>query len=135
MHILRKRKDGGKTSPVDAYFLCEFKNLFSVALLKFNKGGREEYHTHAFDAYTIFLKGNLVEEDVDGSEHIYRRGKLKFTPKSKNHRVSAKEDSWCFTLRGPWVDSWTEYNVKDNLTTFFTHGRKVVHKCLGVYSK
>ncbi len=34
MYILKKRKDGGKTSPVDAYFLCEFKSLFGIALLK-----------------------------------------------------------------------------------------------------
>ena len=56
MKLFSKCKDGGKESPVDGYFLIECKGLFSVALLKFNKGGREAYHTHAFDAYTWFLK-------------------------------------------------------------------------------
>ena len=74
MKLFSKCKDGGKESPVDAYFLIECKGLFfSVALLKFNKGGREAYHTHAFDAYTWFLKGDLVEEDVSGEQYTYKR--------------------------------------------------------------
>ena len=39
-----KAKDGGKDSPVDGYFLIEIKWLFSVVLLKFNKGHRDNCH-------------------------------------------------------------------------------------------
>lgn len=133
MNILCKKKDGGKESPVDAYFLVECKGLFSVALLKFNKGGREAYHTHAFDAYTWFLKGNLVEEDVDGSVYKYNRSLIpKLTLKSKNHRVKALEDSWCFTIRGRWDKEWTEYNETLNESTVFSWGRNIVRKVKGV---
>lgn len=132
-HFFSKAKDGGHNSPVDAYFLIEWKGLFSVALLKFNKGTRENFHTHAFDAYTWFLKGDLVEEDVDGTLYNYsRQFKPKLTKKGKNHRVVAKEDSWCFTLRGAWQDEWTEYNRKDDVTTVFTHGRVVKETLKGV---
>jgi len=47
MRLFQKAKDGGPESPVDGYFLIEIKSLFSIALLKFNNGGRENYHTHA----------------------------------------------------------------------------------------
>lgn len=127
MKYLTKCKDGGSKSPVDAYFLVECKGLFSIALLKFNKGRREEFHTHAFDAFTWFLSGELEEEDVNGEKYSYKRGFLpKFTRKCKNHRVKAVETSWCFTLRGAWEDTWTEYSSKTGNTTVFSWGRSVV---------
>lgn len=127
MKILTKTKDGGPESPVDAFFLIECKSLFSIALLRFNKGSREAFHTHAFNAYTWYLKGTLIEEDFDGSLYTYRRKLLpKFTSKTKNHRVKAVTTSWCLTFRGPWQNTWTE--DQGNTTTTFTHGRKVVSK-------
>tara|TARA_R110000850_G_scaffold46581_2_gene117297 strand:- start:5 stop:406 length:402 start_codon:yes stop_codon:yes gene_type:complete len=133
MLFLTKRKDGGSDSPVDAYFLIEIKSLFSVAILKFNKGGREAFHTHAFNAYTWFLKGDLEEEDVLGSKYQYKRSLLpKYTTIEKNHRVLAKEDSYCLTVRGSWVNIWTEYRKDDNTSTLFTLGRKVLGTWKGV---
>jgi hypothetical protein len=131
-NFLRKRKDGGSSSPVDAYFLIEIKSLFSIALLKFNKGGREAFHTHAFDAYTWFLKGELLEECVTGATHTYTRSiKPKVTLKEKNHRVLAMKDSYCLTIRGPWAEVWTEYMEKEDTTTIFSWGRKIVCKFKG----
>lgn len=132
-NFMCKRKDGGNESPVDAYFLIEIKDWFSIAILKFNKGGREAYHTHAFDAYTWFLKGNLVEEDVNGESYVYERSLVpKKTLKSKNHRVKALSDSWCFTIRGKWGKTWTEYNEALDETTIFSDGRVVEGKGKGV---
>lgn len=128
MKILSKAKDGGPLSPVDAYFLCEFKGLFSVALLRFNKGGREAFHSHAFNAWTWFLWGDLHEQDVSNAPvYKYKRSILpKKTPRNKKHRVQAGVNSYCITIRGPWVDTWEEYDIENNVTTTLTHGRKVV---------
>lgn len=129
MKFLQKAKDGGPESPVDGYFLIELKGLFSIALLKFNKGGRENYHTHAFHALTWFLFGDLIEEDITGAEYRYKRSWLpKFTSRSKNHRVRAAKNSWCFTIRGPWSDTWTEDVPFPRETIVLTHGRKIVRK-------
>jgi len=131
-HFLSKAKDDGKESPVDAYFLIECKGLFSIALLKFNKGKREEFHTHAFDAMTWFLSGDLEEEDVSGELYQYKRSwKPKKTLKGKDHRVKAYKDSWCLTVRGKWSDKWTEYNKDKDTTTVLTHGRKIVSTTKG----
>lgn len=130
MHILKKVKDGGKESPVDAYFLFELKGLCSIALLKFNKGTRENFHTHAFDALTWFLSGHLVEERATPHGSIlytYKRSLLpKFTAKSNLHRVRAHKTSWCFTIRGPWENHWTEYNEEKDTTYVLTHHRHIV---------
>lgn len=127
MKIFNKSKDGGPESPVDAYFLIEWKSLFSIALLKFKDGRRENYHSHAFNAYTWFLTGDLVEEDANGAYRAYKRSIVpKYTPRSKTHRVLSLGDSWCLTIRGPWKDTWTEYDKQQDKHITLTHGRKVV---------
>ena len=127
MKILKWSKDGGPESPVDAFFIVEIKSLFSVALLRFNKGGREAYHTHAFNAWTWFISGDLVEQDINGEFHIYERSIVpKITRRTKNHRVVANEPSWCFTIRGPWSDTWTEDTETHH--TVLTHGRRIVER-------
>jgi hypothetical protein len=126
MRFLSKTKDGGPQSPVDAYFLFEIKSGISIALLKFNKGGREAFHTHAFNALTWFLNGDLVEEAIDNTTHIYKRSLLpKITKREKNHRVYAAKTSWCFTIRGPWTQTWTE--TQNNKTITLTHNRRIIN--------
>lgn len=125
MRIFQKTKDGGPESPVDAYFLFEIKCLGSIALLKFNKGGREAFHSHAFHALTWFICGDLHEEKLDGTWRQYVRSLIpKFTSRSNTHRVYAKRDSWCLTIRGPWVDYWHEVRQGEKVT--LTHGRKEI---------
>ena len=128
MRILQKAKDGGPDSPVDAYFLIEWKGLFSIALLKFNKGFRNAFHTHAFNAWTWFLKGNMREETYNSNtNYVYSRELLpKFTPREKNHRVIALEDSWAITFRGPWNSIWTE--DENGVRTTLTNNRQVVRR-------
>lgn len=126
MKFFSKAKDGGPDSPVDGYFLFEIKSIGSIALLKFNKGAREAYHTHAFNAWTWFLDGWMVEQKFGSKEVVpYKRSwKPKYTPRDNNHRVIAFRDSWCLTIRGPWLDTWTEDH--NGITTVLTHGREVV---------
>lgn len=126
MRFLEKVKDGGTDSNVDAYVLIEIKSAFSIMLLKFNKGCRQAFHTHAFDAFTMMLSGDMIEEFPDMKGRPYKRGKWKYTPKGLLHRVRAFKDSWAFTVRGPWDDTWTE--LERNIETTFTHGRKVLSR-------
>jgi hypothetical protein len=126
MKFFSKSKDGGPNSPVDAYFLFEIKPIISIALLKFNAGGREAFHTHAFSAVTWFLYGDLTEEQIDGTFTKYTRSIIpKITLRNNNHRVYATKTSWCLTIRGPWLKTWTEDTEKEKIT--LTHGRKVIN--------
>jgi hypothetical protein len=59
MRFFHHGKDGGPESPVEGYWLFEIKWLCSIVLLKFNDGGREAYHSHAFNALSWLLKGDL----------------------------------------------------------------------------
>ena len=130
------KPDGGKDSGVTAYFLIEWKIFFSIGILKFNKGSREAYHTHAFNALTWWLKGFVTERKLMAS--FNGKGDLreqyedeckdfkpsllpKYTSRSNFHKVVAHETTWALTFRGPWLDLWHEFKGKKLIT--LTHGR------------
>ena len=83
-------------------------NVVIVALLKFNKGSRENFHSHAFNAFTWFLFGDMMEERFIGKsgqqpiiEHTrYKFGlKPKFTSKENLHLLLRHKTSWS-SIRG-----------------------------------
>jgi len=121
-----KKFDGGKESGVTGYFFIEWKALFSIGLLHFKKGSRENYHSHAFNAITWFLNSSVTEEKYQGKSKDFKASFWpKYTPRTNVHRVVSHSDTWALTLRGPWNDTW--YEVSPNGDTIkMTHGRRVV---------
>lgn len=132
MKLFKWAPDGGPNSPVRAFFLIEWKKGFSIALLRFNVGGREAYHSHAFNAYTWFLTGDMVEDRMYGPITPYKRRLLpKRTPRDCVHRVRVRKTGWCLTVRGPWTDTWDEYNRTPDggvIRTTLAWGRKIVRR-------
>jgi hypothetical protein len=122
MRFFSKAKDGGPESPVDGYFLIEIKSLFSIVLLHFNFGARESFHTHAFNAFTLWLKGNVYEEIkgnvyeeiADGSvwpaprTKQWKAGQFKFTPRNLLHRFITPSTGIFVSLFGNIVSRRTE---------------------------
>ena len=124
--ICKVSHDGGKNSGVTGYWLIEWKPVFSIVLLKFNKGTRDAFHEHAFNAVTFWLKGFVVEEYKDGSTPRKWTPSIipKYTPRSNFHRIRAVETSWALCFRGPWKKTWKE-SLGDEVYTL-THGRRKV---------
>lgn len=95
MRFLESGPDGGDASGVTGYWAIELKGWFSLVLLHFAAGTRDTFHSHAFDAVSLYLMGAVDEEHVDGS--IVRwRGQwpwLKFTSRAVCHRVRALRDT------------------------------------------
>lgn len=134
MNIFKVRHDGGEKSGVNGLFVIEIKSLFSIVFLKFKKGTREAFHSHAFNAYSWFITGKVEEsrlniETGEVTKKIFKPTlNPKFTPKENVHRVKALTDTWCFTLRGPWNQSWFEYNPSTHEIINLTFGRKILNK-------
>lgn len=127
MKLFQKASDGGKDSGVTAWFLIEWKPVFSVALLRFSRGTREAFHTHAFNALTLWLKGKVRERHLNGEAYIWHPGDFKYTSRKDFHQVEGITDAtWALTIRGPWLDFWREF--RDNNLVTLTHGRKIVSK-------
>lgn len=144
-----KKFDGGKESGVTGYFLIEWKPLFSIGLLHFKKGSRENFHSHAFNALSWFIKGSVTEERLrpecaepayiilkemgnDGVDHCFKSKDFvpslipKYTTRNNIHRVISHDSTWVFTIRGPWKDIWYEFDPKENRVIKLTHGRKEI---------
>jgi hypothetical protein len=120
-------KDGGQESTVWGFWLCEFKKLFSIVLLRFENGTRDAYHSHAFDAVSWVLRGKLREEILAGKTTIYRPSWLPIvTRRHCFHRVESIGRSWVLSFRGPWLDRWLEYLPKEGRVVELTHGRKEI---------
>jgi hypothetical protein len=127
MKLFKKMKDGGKESTVTGYWLIEAKSLFSICLLKFEGRSREAFHTHAFNAVSWVLKGQLEENFLDGSVRVHKPSlKPIFTPRNDFHKVNSDGTTLALTFRGPWVDRWKEWLPKENRFVTLTHGRKIV---------
>ena len=130
MKIFSKSPDGGVNSGVTAYFLIEWKGLFSIALLRFSAGSREAFHSHAFNAITWWLKGEVLEYYYPTKPGDFKEFKAsfkpKFTPRECFHKIVAMRPAWALTFRGPWAKEWKEYHTKTEETITLTHGRKQV---------
>lgn len=123
MNVLKVTKDGGPLSRVWAYWLFEIKRLASVALLRFDDGTRDAFHSHAFSAVSWVLSGELVEESLGGLTRQHLPSLLPiYTPWYQTHRVRSKGRSWVLTFRGPWQGQWYEW--ADGQLVKLTHGRK-----------
>lgn len=126
MKLLQRMKDGGPESPVVGYFLVEIKSLFSVVLLHFG-GTREAYHSHAFNAVTLWLKGKVKEYTLNKGWQYWYAGHLKYTARNTFHKVDPLEDTWALSFRGPWTKTWQEYWPAEDKLVTLTHGRRVVN--------
>jgi hypothetical protein len=119
-------KDGGPDSCVWGYWLIEWKKWFSIALLCFEDGSREEHHSHAFNSISWVLKGKLIENMLDGQRLEHRAGLgAVVTKRNTFHRVVSVGRTWVLTFRGPWNDIWHEYHPDKGVYNL-THGRKIV---------
>lgn len=127
MRLLEIAKDGGPKSTVTGYWLVELKKLFSVVLLKFSDGSRDEYHDHAFNSLNWIVKGKVIEHCTDFSQHYYIPSlKPIITSRNRFHRVVSEGTTWVFSIRGPWTSTWREFNPNTGKISTLTHGRKIV---------
>ena len=127
--LLERSEDGGPESHVWGYWLIEIKSLFSVALLRFEDGSREAFHSHAFNCISWVLSGELNEYMLGGENHFVRHlpsAKPVFTKRSTFHRVVSVGRTWVLTFRGPWAKTWKEYVPAENCTVVLKSGRDVV---------
>ncbi len=130
MKLFFRAKDGGPLSKVTGYWLFESKKFGSISLLCFDKGSRDVYHTHAFDAISWVLKGRLLEEMREGHTNSYMPSlKPIVTRRETYHQVHGMaKKTWALTFRGPWLPRWKEYNPQDAREYTLTNGRVEVNE-------
>lgn len=122
-------KDGGPESHVHGWFF-EIKHLFTVALLRFEQGSREAFHSHAFNSVSFVLKGALIEQHLHGQfVDTHTPGLVPVvTRRSTFHKVTSYGRTWVLTFRGPWARTWQEYIPATDEVVTLTNGRVEVDR-------
>lgn len=131
MRLFFKGKDGGPESKVTGYWLIEWKRVFSIVLLRFDQGSRERYHTHAFNAVSWVIRGQLLENYLGPKswDSVYLLPSIMpfFTARNRLHKVTGiAPKTWVISFRGPWSKYWYELDRDTGTLDTLTHGRKVV---------
>lgn len=108
----KKRIDLGDQS-VTEWTLLEYKKWFSLKLFHFHKstGLQDRFHTHAFGAVSILLKGDYTEEILEDSEIIKRQrsdNRFTYIPRDTYHRITRSSGCWTVLITGPWSGSFKE---------------------------
>lgn len=129
MRFLHWGRDGGPKSSVMGFWIIEIKWLFSIVFIRFDGSTRENFHSHAFNALTWWLTGEVVEILKDGTTKSWRPSFWpKLTRRSCFHKVQPLRRTWALSIRGPWSKTWLEYNRGTQELTTLTNGRKVVDR-------
>lgn len=121
-------KDGGPESRVFGFWLFRWKRLCTIALLRFEDGTRDAFHSHAFNSVSWVLKGKLHEDHFEGGHsQVHKPGPIPIlTKRDTFHRVTSIGRTYVLTFRGPWAKTWNEYIPLTRKHVTLTHGRKVL---------
>lgn len=122
--FMESGKDGGPKSLVTGFWLVRIKWLFTIAVLRFDRGTREAYHSHAFNSWSWLLSGGLLEQLLHGGANAHKPSWRPIrTDRETFHKVHGIGDAnWVLTIRGPWQKTWMEVDEAGD-TVLLTHDR------------
>lgn len=99
--------------------ILEWKKLFSIKLFNFHptKGVQDRFHTHAFNALSILLTGDYVEEVIDDKWTVHKllRSRKRFLhiPANQFHRITRSKGCRTLLITGPWGEEFKELRYFD----------------------
>lgn len=94
--------------------VLEWKRFFSIKLFHFNptSGKQDRFHTHAFNALSILLSGDYVEEVITEKRQIVAlkrsRKRFLFIPENQYHRITKSNGCRTLLITGPWGNEFKE---------------------------
>lgn len=110
--LKRKRIDLGEQSVTELTIL-EWKRFFSIKLFNFHPtdGKQDRFHTHAFNAVSILLSGDYVEEVIEKRQIVSlkrSRKRFLFIPANQYHRITKSKGCRTLLITGPWGNEFKE---------------------------
>lgn len=122
--VIWKRKDinlGDQN--VSELTVLEWKRFFSIKLFHFHKtdGEQDRFHTHAFNAVSVLLSGDYVEEILDCdviTPKLRSRKRFLFIPKDSFHRITKSKGCRTLLITGPWGNEFKELTFQRFCTRY-----------------
>jgi len=102
---------------VSQFIIFECKYLFSIIFFYFHqsKGCQDRFHTHAFNAISIRIFGDYIEEFLlDEVNYIIdsakrSRNRFLYIPRNSYHRITKSDGCLTLLLSSKWNKTWKEY--------------------------
>lgn len=112
---------------IKRFTIFEVKYLCGIVVNIFNTDNQDRFHSHAFNAFSLMLKGYYFEEIIiDNKVQIKKIEKSRFIPKNYIHKITkSSPNTMSITFEGPWGGSWNEYFDSGRIKTY-GWGRKVL---------
>lgn len=93
--------------------VLEWKRFFSIKLFHFHptEGKQDRFHTHAFNAVSILLSGDYVEEVIESGQIVAlkrSRKRFLFIPANQYHRITKSNGCRTLLITGPWGNEFKE---------------------------
>jgi len=133
--ILPKKKFVFGKGCVTRYTLLEIRWLCSVYFHHVETFEQDRFHTHAFNALALIIRGGYeecVKLGVGPNKPIYfksyKAGDLRWIPRELNHKLlEAKPDSVSMLFTGPYSTIWTE-ELDNGDVKVITKGQKILYQ-------
>lgn len=113
---------------IQRFIFFEFKFFGGIILNIFNTHNQDRFHSHAFHAISLMLKGAYNEDVIENNKIITKNIKpgIRFISRSYIHKIKESElNTISVTFEGPWQQIWNEYFDNGRIKTY-SWGRKVL---------
>lgn len=118
---------------IKRFTFFEFKPVGGIILNIFNTENQDRFHSHAFSAFSLMLRGHYYEDVMDeiGNISTKKIEKSRFIPKDYVHKITkSSPNAVSITFEGPWDSVWNEYFDSGRIKSY-TWGRKVTFDTKG----
>lgn len=112
---------------IKRFTVFECKYIGGIILNIFNTDNQDRFHSHAFNAFSLMLKGHYYEEVILSNGQVITKKieKSRFIPRDYVHKITKSSfNAMSITFEGPWNKSWFEY-FDNGRTKVYSWGRKV----------
>lgn len=112
---------------IDRYTIFELKFLGGIIINIFNTTFQNRHHTHAFNAWSLMIRGwygeNILYPSIGPFKiqgwRTRKAGSLLYLPRSLNHKIGrSSKNAVSITFCGPWAKTWTETDDQGNVQLF-----------------
>lgn len=125
--ILHFDKTSLGVGDIQRFTILEIKYIFGIIINIFNTTDQDRFHSHAFHAFSLMVRGHYFEDVIDGNNVITKKiEKSRFIPRNYIHKIKgSSKNAISVTFEGPWESTWNEYFDNGRIKTY-TWGRKVI---------
>jgi hypothetical protein len=112
---------------IKRFTIFEFKFLGGIIINIFNTVDQDRFHSHAFHAFSLMIRGYYYEDVMIDKKIISKKiVRSRIIPRNYIHKIkNSSKNAISITFEGPWKYTWSEY-FDSGRVRVYSWGRKVI---------